>query len=258
MNSTDKVGFTAIIAKTWRFYGKTPTGEDVANWFELLADVPLAAIATAFQRHLTDTERGQYLPKPADIIRHLKSRHESAHPGPDEAWGMVLRLVNDERETGVLTDEMRTGWQTCQPILDVGDEVGARKCFIETYARCVQDAPPPRWTVSLGTDPILRAQRLNEAVTARRISADHAQLLLPGPAPASLEQVAGLLEGADASEQDRGTAERLRALAQMLRASSAAEEERRIEERQHQRDAEQARRADLLQQLDHHQQRDAA
>lgn len=58
MNSTDKTAFTALIAKTWRFYGKTPTGEDVADWFELLQSFPLDAVATAFKRHLVDPKAG--------------------------------------------------------------------------------------------------------------------------------------------------------------------------------------------------------
>lgn len=251
MQSTDAPAFTALIARTWRFYGKAPTGEDVAAWFDLLAAFPLDTLAAAFNRHLTDTERGQYLPKPADIIRQFPARQaDEGRPGPDEAWGLLLRLIQDEQETGVLTDEMRAGWETCAPILKRGDEVGARKCFLETYTRAVQAAraahPPPRWTVTLGTDPQRRIQRLSEAVAAHRLTADHA--LLPGPAPASLDQVAGLLAGPEASAEERNVAERLRALAALLRASSAQDEDRRAEQRQREREAQAARRADLLQQ----------
>ncbi len=266
MNSTDKTAFTGLIAKTWRFYGKTPTGEDVADWFELLQSFPLDAVATAFKRHLVDPKAGQYLPKPADLIRHLQPRAgDDDHPDPDEAWGLLLRLIGDERETGVLTDEMRAGWAACQPILALGDEVGARRCFLTVYARQVADARqrhrPARWTVTLGTDPALRQQRLGEALEARRIGADQVRALLPGPAPASLDQVAGLLEGPDASEPEARTAERLRALAALLRAGSAEAEARRAAERQRQREreAEQKRAVrDLLDPRDGEPGRDAA
>ena len=127
MNSTDKTAFAALIAKTWRFYGRSATGEEVADWYELLEGFPMDAIATAFKRHLTDPERGQYLPKPADIIRRLPTpAGEDDHSAPDEAWGLLVRLIRDERETGVLTDEMRAGWQACQPILDLGEMRSAR------------------------------------------------------------------------------------------------------------------------------------
>ena len=95
------------------------------------------------------------------MIRHLQPRAgDDGHPSADEAWGLLLRLIRDERETGVLSDEMRAGWATCQPILDLGDEVGARRCFIEVYQRHVQEARQKgqgaRWTVTLGADPQLR------------------------------------------------------------------------------------------------------
>lgn len=259
MQSTDSQEFATLVARTWRFYGKTPSGEDVADWFDLLQECALSDVAVAFRRHLTDPVRGQYLPKPADIIRHLPAATPGdGRPGPDEAWGLLVRLIHDERETGALTEEMRAGWQTCQPILDLGDEVGARKCFLETYARCVEEArrtgTTPRWTVSLGTDPQLREQRLIEAVKAKRLTADHARTLLPGPAPASLDRVAGLLEGPDASEPEAKTAERLRALAEILRASAREDEAERAERNRLARareSAEKQRLFELSQPLDH-------
>ena len=243
MNSTDEAAFTALIAKTWRFYDKTPSGETIASWFELLKAFPLEAIARAFRQHLTDPKAGPYLPKPADVTRHLPmTALNNGHPGPDEAWGLLLRLVTDERETGVLTDEMRTGWATCQPILDLGDEVGARMAFIDVYRRLVAEARQTgqmaHWTPTLGTAPTLRIQRLQEAVAARRISVDHAHSLLPGPTPTSLDAVAGLLEGPEASLQDITTSQRLRTMAELIRSNSAAAEQRRAEHRQQQREAE--------------------
>lgn len=244
-----------LVAKTWRFYGKTPSGDEVADWFELLEGFDLDDVATALKRHLTDPDRGQYLPKPADIIRHLSTAPgDDGHPGADEAWGLLVRLIQDERETGVLSDEMRAGWNVCDPILKLGDEVGARKCFLEAYSRAVQNArqhgQPPRWTVTLGTCPHLRAQRLGEAVAAGRLTADHARALLPGPAPASLDQVAGLLEGPDAPRQDAATAQRLRALAALLRAGSAEAEAHRAAERQEQREREADRKQTVQRLLD--------
>jgi len=97
MQPTDKPAFAAIIAKTWRFYDKTPIAETVADWFDLLEGFALDAVATAFRRHLADPKAGQYLPKPADILRHLPGALcRDGRPDADEAWGMLLRLVNDE------------------------------------------------------------------------------------------------------------------------------------------------------------------
>ena len=242
MLPTDKPAFAALIAKTWRFYDKTPTAETIADWFDVLENFPLDAIATAFKRHLTDPKAGPYLPKPADVIRHLPmTALNDGHPGADEAWGLLLRLVTDERETGVLTDEMRAGWQACQPILDRGDEVGARMCFLDVYRRNVQDARQnglkAHWTPTLGADPALRMQRLKEAVAARRISADQARLLLPGQTPLSLDAVAGLLAGPEARPQERNAYRRFEEITALIHSNSAKAEQRRAEQRQQQREA---------------------
>ena len=237
MNSTDETAFTAMMAKTWRFYRIPLSGEDVADWFDLLRDFPIEAVATAFKRHLADPKAGQYLPKPVDILRHLPGALcRDGRPDADEAWGMLLRLVNDESETGVFSDEMRAAWATCQPILNAGDTIGARRCFIETYQRHLQEArqngSKAHWTATLGTDPQRRIQRLQEAVAARRISADHAHSLLPGPSPASLDHVAGLLSGPDAPVSDRQASQRLRELATMIRNGMHQADDKRQSDRQ--------------------------
>ena len=207
MQPTDDIGFAKLIARIWGFYGKTPTGDEVAAWFELLAEFPLDVVAKAFNRHLVDPNAGRFMPKPADLVRFLPvpRPEDDGRPGSDEAWGMLLRLARDEAETGALSEEMRQGWEACGPILAEGDEVGARRCFLQVYDRAVQAArashEPPRWTVTLGTDRALRDTRLREAVDAKRLSRDQAIGLLSGPAPASLEQVAGLLEGPDRPPQ---------------------------------------------------------
>ena len=124
----------------------------------------------------------------------------------------------DERETGVLTEEMRIGWTACQPILDLGDEVGARLAFRETYAREVEKARKiavaPRWTPTLGTDSTLRQSRLREAAEAGRIGMDTVRTRLPGPTPAAICQVAGLLEGPAASDAETQDTSILRHTAQ--------------------------------------------
>ena len=266
MNSTDRAGFAAHILAIAEIYGKALSTPAIGIYWTALQGYPLAAVQRAIERHVQDSEAGRFFPKPADLIRQLRPRAEDDdHPDPDEAWGLLVRLIGDERETGVLTDEMRAGWQACQPILDLGDEVGARRCFIEVYARQVQNARqrnrPARWTVTLGTDPALRQQRLGEALEARRIGVDQVRALLPGPAPASLDQVAGLLEGPDVPRQDAETAQRLRALAALLRAGSAEADARWTAERQQQRERETERKRtvrDLLDPRDGEPGRDAA
>ncbi len=253
MSPTEKQAFVTLLVKAFRMAGKDITGdpEAVADWMDEFADYPIPALDTAFRRHRRESV---YPPKPADIYRYLDGQQAAdGRPSADEAWGLLLRLIRDERETGVLSDEMREGWSACGPILDAGDEVGARRCFIAAYESHVRDArqrrEPARWTPTLGTCPQLRAQRLGEAVNAGRLGRAHVAGLLPGPAPASIEQVAGLLEGPDAPRGAFDAAASLRGLAAMLRRSIADDDAHRRADMETARAAdavEKARIADLI------------
>ena len=246
MSPTEKQAFVTLLVKAFRMAGKDITGdpEAVADWMDEFADYPIPALDTAFRRHRRESV---YPPKPADIYRYLDGQQAAdGRPSADEAWGLLLRLIRDERETGVLSDEMREGWSACGPILDAGDEVGARRCFIAAYESHVRDArqrrEPARWTPTLGTCPQLRAQRLGEAVNVGRLGRAHVAGLLPGPAPASIEQVAGLLEGPDAPRGAFDAAASLRGLAAMLRRSMVDDEAERAAERARRKAAEEAER----------------
>jgi hypothetical protein len=169
------------------------------------------------------------------------------HPGPEEAWGLLIRFVSDERETGLLTEPMREGWAACSPILELGDEIGARMCFLETYKKALKIArnagQRAQWSVTMGTDVERRKTALQAAVDARRISLDYAQSLLPAPV-ASLEHLAGLLEH-DGPKPDAGQpslSARLQGLAASLRQARADEEQQAMREEQQRRAAIEARK----------------
>ena len=256
MKSTDEDAFAAMLTGVMTdVYDKAIKPTLIDLWIASLQPYDLADVQTALMRYVTDPADCKFPPKPGDIIRHLPiAATDDHHPGPDEAWGMLLRLIGNERETGVLTDEMRAGWAACQPILDLGDEVGARMCFLDVYRCQLQEARQngfkARWSVTLGVDPTLRVQRLNEAVAALKISADHAHSLLPSPTPVSLEAVAGLLEGPEASPQDVDTSRRFRDLAQRLRDSRVESDRRWAEQRQQQREAEIERKRQIQAQVE--------
>lgn len=257
MLPTEKPAFVAMMVKAFRMSGKDITGdaEFIADWIDEFSDYPLSALDQAFRKHRRESV---YPPKPADLYRHLDgAQADDGRPGADEAWGMLLRLVRDERETGVLSDEIREAWSACGPILDAGDEIGARRCFIEVYSRSVAESRRSRklarWTVTLGVDPTLRGKRIKEAVEARRIDSEHARSLLAGPSAVSLDQVAGLLEGPTASDGDAKMAERLRRLASMLRSSMADDHEQRRLEREAALAAENAEKARIADLIERHQ-----
>lgn len=259
MQPTDKAAFgVLVIGYLQEVYERSVTPALLSVWWAALQKYPLAEVEAAFARHVADPDGCRFAPKPGDIVRHLETEAAAdGRPGADEAWGLLLRLIRDERETGVLSEEMREGWTACSPILDAGDEVGARRCFIEVYGSAVAGArqrrEPARWVPTLGTCRQLRSRRLADAVRTGRLSREQAAGLLEGPSPVSLDQVAGLLEGPDSPQPSLDVAARLRGLAAMLRQSVADDREQRAAERAASIAAEEAEKARIAELILQHQ-----
>lgn len=117
--------------------------------------------------------------KVADVIDRIAA--VGSHPSANEAWGMVL-AAQDESETVVWTEQIAEAAGIAQPIIDVGDEVGARMAFRDAYDRILRERPEtPRWFASIGSDPGRRTAALDKAVRAGLLTQSHAAGLLPAP-----------------------------------------------------------------------------
>jgi hypothetical protein len=107
-----------------------------------------------------------------------------ARVGADEAWATAI-LALDERETVVWTQESAEAFDIVRPLLDSGDEIGARVAFRDAYnrlcSRSVADGYKPVWIVSSGWDNEKRREVLRKAVDVGRISTGYAHRLLPAP-----------------------------------------------------------------------------
>jgi hypothetical protein len=149
----------------------------------------------------------------ADVIERIEGA--DGRPSANEAWGIVL-AGRDEAVSVVSNDEIVEAWSIAQPILDAGDEVGARMAFRDSYERITRAARDagrrPQWFPSLGTDPRGRDEALQLAVRQGRITQQHAAGLLPAPTdPGPIG--AALFDGqplrlADLSPDDRERARR--------------------------------------------------
>lgn len=120
--------------------------------------------------------------KTSDIIVRI----EDGRPDVDEAWAMMPRA---ESSSVVWTDEMAQAWGVASPLLQAGDVGAAHAAFKESYTRAVLRArihrQPAHWTPSLGSDVAGRERVLLDAVKKKRLSAEHAERLLPDNAIAA-------------------------------------------------------------------------
>lgn len=164
-----------------------PNPTNTALFFRALSRHPIEAVRAGFDAHVADTVRGQYVPNPADILAQIEGLAAvDGRPGAEEAWAIACRAA-DESDTVVWSEEMAQAWQMCQPVMAMGDEVGARMAFKESYVRQVEDARrlrrPVSWSVSLGHDASKRHGALVKAETMGLLTAGEALRLAPPEAP---------------------------------------------------------------------------
>jgi hypothetical protein len=191
MNTEHAAEFDQAMSACMELYGRDVLTDNALRlYWEALIAFSWQLVKAALQEHVRESP---YPPKPADLIARLVAR--DGRPTPDEAWAIALR-AQDERQTIVWTDEIATAASTAQPILDAGDEVGARRAFIDHYVRQVQEARralrPASWCASLGTDPEARAAVITHAVMEGRLNRDFARAVLSPPATTKASQAPAL------------------------------------------------------------------
>lgn len=171
-------------------YDKTLNDGVVELWTKMLSPYAIEDISDAFHSYLRNSEYKGFAPKAGDIIGIIEEK--DGRPGPEVAWAM---MPTDENQTVCWTDEMAAAWGTVEPLMKVGNDVAARMTFKEAYTQNVTKAResgiPPKWTMSLGNDPVKREAVITEARDKGRISETYAASLLGAPAPSNAPRLGG-------------------------------------------------------------------
>jgi hypothetical protein len=217
----------AIVA-TAEILGQTLTADAAEIMADDLADYEPAAIGAA----LKACRRG--LTGKLTLAAILERIHAGdGRPGKDEAWSIAL-AASDERETVVLTDEIRTAMNASVPILAAGDKIGARMAFMSAYERLVSqaraEALPAIWDVSLGFDPNSRVLAIEKAVRMQLLPQERAAKCLADLRITPITQdglaIAGLLTG-DVREATPALREKLKGVRAVIEEGKAKAEKAR-------------------------------
>jgi len=243
--------FVELLDATYSLHGKTLPATAKALFFRSLAAYSLAVVRKAIDAHVKDSQRGQYAPKPADLIAQIEGlAANDSRPGPEEAWAIAVQAF-DEDATVMLTDEIAEAQNVARSIFELGDEVGARMAFREAYGRLVTQARAAgkqvTWWPSLGIDPEGRQEALGRAVAQGLLLAS-APVLHELPAPTD---ALPLLEAAARVAADKPDARQmLENLRKFLAHDPEEQEQKRLARIQRQRDAANARKALLQEQAE--------
>ena len=182
MEPRQKPEFIQILAGVLASYGKPlPESAIIGAWWANLQAYPMPTVQAAFRAYCD--ENGEFAPVAAGIAMRCKLM--DGRPGAEEAWAIALSS-RDEADTVVWTLECAEAFALCKPVLDMGDEVGARMAFKEAYTRITASARaagrPAVWSASLGWDMVKRTAVLSKASTAGLLPAPAVSMLLPAPA----------------------------------------------------------------------------
>jgi hypothetical protein len=90
MQPSEKQKFLEVLAGVHDFYGKDLTPFSVDVWWRICAGSDFEQVSKAFSQHLADAERGQWMPKPADLVRQLDGTQSDRSR---RAWGKVLEAA---------------------------------------------------------------------------------------------------------------------------------------------------------------------
>lgn len=98
MNHEDKKAFARLLTDALAFYGKDVTLFSLDVWWEACQPFEFSLVRRAFTRHAMDAERGQFAPKPADLVRQLSG---TSSERAALAWG---RAIDEAARIGAYTD----------------------------------------------------------------------------------------------------------------------------------------------------------
>jgi hypothetical protein len=90
MTNDDRAGFAELMTAVYSFHRIELTKTALTVWWMALKHYDLPAITDAVGRFLMNPDQGQFLPKPADVVRMM---HGTTVDSALLAWSMVERAV---------------------------------------------------------------------------------------------------------------------------------------------------------------------
>lgn len=243
MNREEKAKFADMIGGLLETYHQPePSSRVMANWWSTLVDLPFEIVERSVTQYM---RTGKYPPKPSDIRGLIEDALKARWFSADEAWAHAQRAL-DESDTVVWTQEASRAFHVAQPLLELGDKVGARKAFEAAYERAVATAAEerrqPRFLVSEGWDKARRIEVISRAKAEGFLPEDQADKYLADLTSGMTETalaVAGMVKGNVIPHPSAQTQEFVDMIRQAL-ASATEQQAQKMREKQDARTASKA------------------
>ena len=212
MNKDETMEFFALLDQACEAIGKPAKSVNAKQVFlQILGGYGINNLRGAVYAHLSDPDRGRFVPTPADLKAQIDMAiQKDGRPTADEAWAIAVKL-DDERATVVINGEIAQAWGVACEIMP--DRVGARMAFRSAYERLVSESRASgvdvNWYASIGFDIQGREGPLMEGVSKGLLIESHIKPLLPN---AVNETAFKRLEAGAKNENAKNAIEKLRAL----------------------------------------------
>ncbi len=127
MNSNDKHAFAQVLQVVYDLYGKDLSEAVMAFWWAALTPYDFAAVRDALNRHAANPDNGQFIPKPADVVKLIGGGTMDAAM---VAWSVVDKAV---RSVGPYQSVVFDDPITMAVLSDMGGWIGLGKCTDEEW-----------------------------------------------------------------------------------------------------------------------------
>ncbi len=122
----DSAAFAEALQASANVYGRDKlTVGTIELYWRVLERYPIGDVLTALSRHLADPDVGQYMPKPADVVRQIDG---STDTQAMQAWARVMRAT---RNPGTYATVVFDDWRIHAALSDMGGWVKAGEWAVD-------------------------------------------------------------------------------------------------------------------------------
>jgi hypothetical protein len=144
MNNDDKKQFAILMTGIAEMYAKPMGKPQLQMYFMALSDLTIEQVTESLNKHVRDPDSGQFMPKPADVIRHVtgtsKQKESEIEFKAQAAWLSIPKAISGCGVYGTpkFKDPITTacvsvmGWKQLCAMTDK-DAVWKQKEFVEHY-----------------------------------------------------------------------------------------------------------------------------
>lgn len=114
MEATDRAAFARAMLAVGEIYGKKISAQQTELYWQTLSQYSIEDVESGMHRHIADPDGGQFMPKPADIIRQIGGTGDTAAM---LAWSKVEKAT---RIVGIYQSVVFDDWKIHAVVRDMG------------------------------------------------------------------------------------------------------------------------------------------